>query len=291
MSQLEPTLHVDIPWVKITPSEFKSVNCLVCGENNYRDVKPLTINGYDFRLVQCADDKMFWLNPQPGETFLRSLYSEPYFKVDVDHPGLVSQVGLRDGTEEEHARRTDIAKLRMQEWLSVGMEPYTPSGEKRKFLEVGGGCGYQQKAAQEAGWETIGLDISDYCVLECRKKGLEVRQMDLPRFAQNLPPEIFDLIAMYDVIEHLPNPREYLEVVRRLLKKEGYLTTRLPIFSENEIPQSHIAGNHLWHFNRPSLEKLLEQEGFEVFVAFKSGVTPFGEDKPAQNMTFFTRKI
>lgn len=288
MRQLEP-LYINIPWVNVDPNEFTTVSCLLCGNNNYKNIKPLIINNYEFQLVQCEEDKIFWLNPQPGETFIKSLYSEPYYNVGVDHPQLLSQLGFRGATEEEHLHKLNVAKIRIEEWKSAGIDLYTPSGERRKLLEVGGSYGHVQIAAREEGWDTIGLEISDYCVQECRKKGLDVDCMDLAEFGRRYPPESIDLIAMYDLLEHLPNPREYLKVARNLLKNEGYLITRLPILSEDEIPTLFMV-HHFWHFNQSSLEKLLEQEGFEVFKRFESGIYQFREGK-AQGMTFFARKI
>ena len=86
----------------------------------------------------------------------------------------------------------------------------------------------------------------------------------------SLPPASFDLITLWHVMEHLPNIRQYWQVISRLLKPDGILIIALPNSSSWDAKHygSYWAAwdvpRHIWHFTPKLIEKLGNREGFRL---------------------------
>lgn len=137
-----------------------------------------------------------------------------------------------------------------------------------KLLDVGSGAGLFVWVAKESGWNTSGLDPSKWAVKEAKRRfGVKVKRGLFKNFKAK--PESFEVITMWDVLEHSINPLETLLKARRLLKKDGILAlTTININSWF----SKLLGNrwpwlirvHLWYFTPKSLKRMLEETGYRV---------------------------
>jgi 2-polyprenyl-3-methyl-5-hydroxy-6-metoxy-1,4-benzoquinol methylase len=141
-------------------------------------------------------------------------------------------------------------------------------------LDVGCGNGDFLELAKKAGWEPFGVEPSDGAANFARSRGLDVvcGTLESAGYAAGL----FDVVTMWDVLEHLPEPRRAAEEVHRLLTAGGFLVIRVPntdfqllkafvretIFRGQRVS---LQGNyHLNHFSPTSLRRLLMSTGFEV---------------------------
>jgi len=71
--------------------------------------------------------------------------------------------------------------------------------------------------------------------------------------------EKFTAFTMWDVLEHLPSPGDYLK------RMSGFLFLSLPIFNnltDIRLSKHYIPGEHLWYFTSLGLRKYLKQYGF-----------------------------
>lgn len=144
-----------------------------------------------------------------------------------------------------------------------------------RLLDVGCACGYLLVAAQRLGFEAQGLEPSLWAAEFARREfGLTVWQgllKDAP-FA----PASFEVIVLADTIEHLDDPRAALATLRRWLVPGGYLLLLTPDIGS---VVARLAGVHWWgllddhyfYFDRRTLPRLLQLEGFTV-----ERITAFG---------------
>lgn len=140
--------------------------------------------------------------------------------------------------------------------------------EKGVLLDFGSSTGYFMKTAEESGWSVYGVELNPFGVQWAREKlGLEnVYGKDIREcgFSEGQ----FDVITMWDVLEHLPNPHEILTVLRPFLRDEGMFVVETSHFDclETDVlgsENTNVAGDiHLMHFTEQSLRVLLERSGY-----------------------------
>jgi len=146
-----------------------------------------------------------------------------------------------------------------------------------QVLDIGCGPGFFLKIAQEKGWQVWGLDLSAEAVAQARKilKTRRIYQQTLEK--SNFLPNFFDLVTIFQTIEHEQSPLELLKKVRRILKPKGILLLTTPNASgwQAKIMDrrwfSYRHPDHLWFFSQKSLEILLKKAGF---VKIKKGKDP-----------------
>ncbi|MBA3300704.1 MAG: class I SAM-dependent methyltransferase [Thermoleophilaceae bacterium] len=134
------------------------------------------------------------------------------------------------------------------------------------LLDLGCWLGFLPSEASKRGWETLGIEPSQYASEFAREQlGLDVRTETIE--GADLPGHAYDAVVMADVIEHLPRPGESLERVRELLKPGGVLYLQLPDAGSAVARRMgarwwSVLPTHVQYFTRESLARLLERHGF-----------------------------
>jgi 2-polyprenyl-3-methyl-5-hydroxy-6-metoxy-1,4-benzoquinol methylase len=137
----------------------------------------------------------------------------------------------------------------------------------RRLLDVGAYCGYFLEVARERGFEAEGLELSRWAAGHARLLGFPVHSEPLVKLAR--AQNRYDVITMWDVLEHLPDPREEIEAARSLLSPGGRLyvsTIDTGSFSARLLGARWpwLMDMHLVYFDRATLSALLEETGFRV---------------------------
>ncbi len=135
------------------------------------------------------------------------------------------------------------------------------------LLDVGCANGVFLKWMEQLqGWQLYGVEVGEFAAETARQKGLNVITGTLESAVY--PQSFFDVVTLWDVIEHVHQPVETLKEVNRIMRPDAILVMRLPNLSsiDAKIFGKYWAGfdapRHLYAFTIPNLQKLLEQAGF-----------------------------
>ncbi|MGA9772654.1 MAG: class I SAM-dependent methyltransferase [Blastocatellia bacterium] len=153
-------------------------------------------------------------------------------------------------------------------------------GKSGKLLDIGSGLGYFVKRASDcAGWTAYGYEISPRAVEFARTKlGLEnvfAGRVEESHFA----PASFDIITLWDVVEHIPDPEPLLSYALTLLKSDGILFMHTPNINA-QLPKARLkklirgmredlhyieAKDHVNIYSMSTLAKILHRNGYTDF--------------------------
>jgi len=168
-----------------------------------------------------------------------------------------------DGFKEDQTFATFAARFVRSSLSEVAPPP-------AKLLDFGCGNGQFLRTASSAGYSTVGVDISEAAVIRCRSIGLEAHR--IAEFDPSKYQETFDVVTLWDVLEHLPKPAEVLSSVTTVLRHGGYLVVKSPGPGAFSVQISAMfpslagavvsAPSHNQFFTSRSLTRLLELHGF-----------------------------
>lgn len=224
----------------------ETVICLLCRAD---DTRPrATIDGW--HVVCCRRCGLAYLNPRPAELELEALYTEAYFC------SMQRRTGTEDAEKGIAEQTEDI----------VGIERFKKHGT---LLDIGCATGHLLVAARRRGWEVTGIEFSEWAARIAREQfGLEVLAGTVESLT--LPQKRFDVITIYHVLEHLPDPLSALQRASRWMKDDGLLVIRLPNLRSFDVRyyQDQWEGwsvpFHFYHFSPKTLKRLLGVAGFQV---------------------------
>ncbi len=247
------------------------VACNLCGSRDSKVLYPSTLSdGLDrgnverFRctssgygkhdtIVKCQNCGLVYVNPHREASAILHDYEE-----------VVDELYLEEREGRVLTFRRNLRPL----------EELMPPERGRRLLDVGCHIGVFLEIAQERGWEAWGVEPSHWAAREARSRGLRVIEGTLDDV--HLADEFFDVITMWDVIEHLTNPLEDLRKSYRLLKKGGLIC----IHTINiESPLARLMGRHwpwlmemhLYYFSPRTLTAMLRKVGFTVVKTITQG--------------------
>jgi SAM-dependent methyltransferase len=104
---------------------------------------------------------------------------------------------------------------------AILVKKYCPKG---RLLDVGCALGFFVEVAKDFGFDAYGIDFSDYAILQAKLRlGDKVSRVNLEKDALHFEKGSFDVITMWDVLEHLKNPEVQIQRMSKLLKKNGFL--------------------------------------------------------------------
>lgn len=226
-------------------------------------------------IVRCRGCGLARVDPAPRPEDLPPLYDEAYFSI-----GLFNGAVHAGGMSGHLALAADLARrpawLRWHGRRLAHLESFLSSGPARRgrLLDVGCGAGYFLDAAREAGWQAQGVEPSPAAARVGREQlGLDIFQGTLEQ--ASFLPASFDVITLFEVLEHLYEPAQALAEARRILRPQGLLAIQVPNDHGSYRSQVFRPDNrwwvipplHLFFFTAETLTRWLRQVGFEpVYV-------------------------
>ncbi len=254
----------------MTPST-ETVSCNLCGNLTttvcYADVA--RIDTPSTQVVECNQCGLVYLNPRLArladnftmdEAYLRKFYL-PYYQ-DM---GLLTPDLELDIVENHRFHRGALAE----------MQPYR---ESNRVLDVGCAIGLFLAAARADGWECFGVEPSSHLGEYGRTHfGLSIFEGELGH--AELAPNSFDVITLWDVTEHLLDPKSTYRLVYRLLRPGGLLMLRMPNWQSlaRELlgpGWEMFVTDHFYYFTPDTLRALLEQTGYVPKYVSANGIVP-----------------
>lgn len=131
-----------------------------------------------------------------------------------------------------------------------------------KWLDIGCGFGLWQMHLQNKGIPSLGLEIEANAFAYTQNLKLDVIQKSFEEFESA---ELFSVITVCDVLEHVENPVDFIKKCERMLKSGGLLYIQVPDVLGIKIPFGDSLGlpHHLWQFNKNSLKKVLNHTNLQ----------------------------
>jgi len=230
---------------------LEHVPCNHCGHEVTHGVRNVS------RLVRCVNCGLIFVNPRPPFEELARQYEGSYFNCPEPTFG---------GYEDYEADREDIMGTfrRRMKLIRPLLGPAAP-----RLLDVGCATGIFLEVARESGWQAEGLDISTYALERAKQKGFEVHTGTL--VGAGLPGGRYDVITLWDLIEHVPDPAAVLAECHRLLRPGGVVALSTP--DAGSVPARLLGrrwlgfrsiDEHLYFFSHHTMGAMLEAAGFDV---------------------------
>lgn len=218
------------------------MRCAVCGGEAHEVVLDLG----DRRLLRCKQCGVRFLDPIPDFKELEKEYSEGYapFALASRSPGPVTRF------------RRDWYTARRRRWIR-GLQ-------FKSVLDVGCGTGEFLLKLRQSGVDVHGLEPSEFAARFAASQGLDVFQGSV---ADYRPGRTFDLITLWNVVEHLTEPAGDLARLRALLAPGGTIAILTPDAGSPQAARFGLdwAGlevpKHLHLFDSASLETLAGKAG------------------------------
>jgi 2-polyprenyl-3-methyl-5-hydroxy-6-metoxy-1,4-benzoquinol methylase len=265
--------------------------CYLCGSEGQILYERLSDRFFgvqgSWSVYRCCNShcQLSWLTPRPLDSELSKLYLN-YLTHDLTvardgftrREKLIDTVfflkhGLKTAQYQGVERILSFLLLHFGPYREMvdGLTFWLDTAKSKRVLDVGCGSGDFLEKMQYLGWDAVGLETDPVLMKIAREKGIEVLEGDL--LAMDLPDGSFDVITMSHVIEHLPDPLEYLRKCRELLVKQGQLvllTPNVSSFSHRKYKEFWVdldPPRHLYHFSPSSLSQMVETAGFKIDTA------------------------
>jgi len=222
--------------------------CLVCGST--ASTFCFEKNGYN--ILRCTSCGFKHVDIETQDGFARDFYTEDFFTAGHDKYGYADYFA-----EKPNLMRWNAKKVAF-------MERYISGGS---ILDVGCAAGFFLESLGPA-WDRYGCDASSAMVrLANQQFGERITETVFEEYS---PGRTFDVITMWDFIEHVADPVACLNKVASLLADDGYVFIGTP---DTASPVVHILGKHwynyippahLHYFSRWNIPIFLRNNGFRM---------------------------
>jgi SAM-dependent methyltransferase len=131
-----------------------------------------------------------------------------------------------------------------------------------RALDLGCGLGGFLPSLAGLGYEVYGADMDLTSLVHCRDRGFD-RVILSDSYSLPFPDDSFDLVAMFDAIEHVEHDDRAMAEVARVLKPGGKVIISVPAYQFLFANNDRVA-QHYRRYNRTTVRRLFEQAGLRV---------------------------
>ncbi len=245
--------------IQFKPQDRK---CLVCGSDNLTMLQRIAADSSAqcfVNIVECNDCIFAWQYPL-GRTEEESVQ---HFNTSYEDAGKTRTDYFNPD------RKRKIAELEF-EFLSK-----LPA-KGNQLLDLGAGAGLFAEVAAEKGYEVTAVDPA---IQKDRILNIPTIEAIEGTIRDISDTEKFDIVTLWDVIEHIPDPLELLSDASSHLKKDGWLILETGNYKSKDrllCGNRHwmYALDHRWYFAPESIVYLLKETGFSEFIFSEKALRP-----------------
>ncbi|MEI9939913.1 MAG: class I SAM-dependent methyltransferase [Pseudomonadota bacterium] len=138
-----------------------------------------------------------------------------------------------------------------------------------RLLDVGCATGLFAARAGAAGYQASGVDASRWAIERAKARAASAEFSAGTLETASFAAESFQIITLWDVLEHVHSPGEVLERVRQWLSPGGFLFLSLPN-ADSAVAKAMgkrwvlLLREHLWYFSPDTISRLLGRTGFRL---------------------------
>ena len=232
---------------------FEIKECPLCNNDNSKEAFKID----DFSYNECS--------------YCDSLYTKPHLR-----DGVIDEL-YRDGTYQVYQdnlvkKAKKIRKDILEQRKFFQIKNFMNKNSNPSLLDIGCGSGTFLDVCKQNGWQVEGVDPSPFSsksVLE--NYNIEVHQGDFNKIKFN---KTFDVITLWGVLEHVPNPITTIKKVKKLLKDDGMLVFEVPsadcfiseyLKKNNFSPTRYIeSGRHNIFFSKKIIRQISENFNLKI---------------------------
>ena len=232
--------------------------CPGCGSADIRglfSVRDYTVSGEEFPIWVCGQCSLRFTQNIPDSSSIGKYYkSEQYISHTNTSKGVINRL--------YHLVRKRTLKLKLD------LINKTTGKTTGQLLDIGAGTGAFASFMKEHGWQVTGLEPDQ----AAREGAFAINKMSLLPSDElfKLPPESFDAITLWHVLEHVHQLHEYLEQIKTLLKSSGRIFIAVPNYisadaeSYKEYWAAYDVPRHLYHFSPKSMQVILDRHQMQI---------------------------
>jgi len=227
--------------------------CPVCGSaalHKALSASDHLVSGKEFEIWQCGQCALRFTQNVPALASIGSYYqSDNYISHSETSKGIVNSL--------YHFVRTLTLSDKRRLILSATQ---LVNG---KMLDIGAGTGAFVHHMQSKGWKATGLEPDE----SARRNAHNVHKVDLlpSETLFQFPPDSFDVITMWHVLEHVHDLHGYMEQLKKILKPSGRIFIAVPNYESYDASfykdfwAAYDVPRHLYHFAPETIFQLLEK--------------------------------
>jgi SAM-dependent methyltransferase len=225
----------------------ETVNCPLCGDaHQAREISARF--GMKAMVAECPKCRLAYQSPRPSEEACIAYMDWRW--------------ASNDGYVSDTQEKREVAAFKMQLVKQA-------CGDRGDLLDFGAGSGVFVRAAIDGGWLATGVEHSTSAITRAK----HFYNVDLLR---EIPDKTFDVITLWDVIEHLKEPIELLSILRTRLRPGGSIFVETGNYeSWMRVAKGDKWGlyllDHHYYFSPTSLKATLDKAGFSEFSLMSSG--------------------
>jgi len=213
-----------------------------------------------YKYLQCAHCNFLFLESIPDN--LETIYQSDYFDLS---PNKLASGYVNYEQDKQIMNKYYINCLN---YVKHALSQHSPT-----LLDIGTATGHFLELAQENGIKARGIEISRAAVEKAKQLGRSVAYGNLGDLDENFlstHQHSFDIITIWDTLEHLTHLHKSFQEINQLLKPQGVLVIGTPNAGSlwarffGKRWHSFVPPEHTLFFNKKNINKFLSNQGYKI---------------------------
>ena len=230
--------------------ENRIEKCIACENRNFKYYADNVILRLPIYICQNCNLHVTGTSQIELDAVLSNYYKGDYWNVVREQ-----------GMNIEHT--DSYSKGRIRIWTSQFKYVKKFISKKSKILEIGSGHGEAIIEFDKLNYNVIGIEPDKKNVLHLKQilKNCKIINSKADDFQIE---EVFDLVWMSHVFEHLSAPIEFLKKIKKNISKNGILFIEVPNVEKKNDYRTFTKTPHAYNYTAKSLQNIIEKSGYEI---------------------------
>lgn len=241
---------------------LENIRCNFCNQDNFTIIYPPR---YD---LEKDKDLSVKFRSSGDETLIDQVVKCKHCNLVYVNPRLKSEEivkGYSEGTDELFVSQAKGRELTFRKSLKL-INHFSPN--KGRILDVGTAGGSFLYVAKQDGWKVEGCELNKWMTKWAKENyGIDITAGTI--FEAKYPEKHFDVVTLWDVLEHVPDPKVILKECNRILKDDGLLIVNYPDYGSWLAKLMgrkwiFLLSVHLFYFTPKTIRTMLTSTSFKI---------------------------